>query len=559
LAIKGRFGKALGFRLGHSSSAKPAKEKRGKVRREPSLTDFIMPEASSFPEASEGERAVRAEDRPEERSLFAEVSEDKPEVAPRWESLEAGIAEGKALLEEGDVAGAVALWEQVSEAFPESVAAFQGPVSFLVQAKRFAEARGLLGRGLERFPGDRRLMIDLAWTLHHLKAWPEALEAWGALSRAHPTEWLGILGGAATLRQLKRFDEAEALLLEGREQLGEHPACEVDLAWVATERKDWAVAIERWEGVREKRPDEAVGYLGGALALRESKQFDEAEAVLRAARERFPEHRQVLMDLGHLAIMRRDFAGAVEIWQEVRTQFPEHVEGYIWGAFALRELQQLDAAEELARAGLQRHHVHPHLLADFARLAQSRGNWLEALRRWEAAVRSMPKAMEPQVGCAGALRELQRFDEAESLLTRAREQFPDQPQPLVELAITKHRRGDVKSAAPLWQEVRRRFPQNVVGYIWGAVGLRELQQFEAAEELLRAGLERHPAHPHLLGDFARLAHFRGHWAEALRRWEAAEAAAPGRLEPQLGRVEALKRLRQFDAALSNLRELGPLS
>ncbi len=101
-----------------------------------------MAEVSSSAKVSEDLSAVISEDKPEERSAFAEVSEDKPEVAPRWESVEAGIAEGKALLEQGDVAGAVALWGQVSEAFPESVAAFQELGSFLVQAKRFAEARG---------------------------------------------------------------------------------------------------------------------------------------------------------------------------------------------------------------------------------------------------------------------------------------------------------------------------------------------------------------------------------------------------------------------------------
>jgi tetratricopeptide (TPR) repeat protein len=439
-------GKALGFRLGRSSSAKGSEESREEARREPSLTAFVMAEVASHAKASEDSTAVESEDRAEERSAFADVAEDKPEVAPRWESVEAGIAEGKALLEQGDVAGAVALWEQVSEAFPESVAGFQGPSSFLVQAKRCTEARRLLGRGLERFPGNRRLMIDLGWTLHHLKAWPEALEAWGALSRAHPTEWLGILGGAATLRQLKRFDEAEALLLEGREQLGDHPASEVDLAWVATERKDWAVAIERWEAVREKLPDQVVGYLGGARVLRESERLSEAETLLKEARERFPEHQQVSVDLGYLALAQRDSERAAELWAEVRVKFPNRVEGYLWGALALRELQELEAAEGLARAGVELHPTHAHLLADFAKLAQLRADWAEALRRWEAAGAVAPAAIEPQIGRAEALRALCRFDEADALLAEMCKRFPDREEFLIGLAEAKHDRGDFEGA-----------------------------------------------------------------------------------------------------------------
>jgi hypothetical protein len=144
LAIKGRFGKTFGFRPGL---------RRREVSVDSSLTSFFAEDGS-----------------------FAEAPKDKPEAAPRWGNEEAGITEGKALLKRGDVAGAVALWEQVGEAFPESVAVFQQPSSFLMQARRLAEAKAVVSRGLERFPGDRRMMVDLAWTLHQLGEFPEALD-----------------------------------------------------------------------------------------------------------------------------------------------------------------------------------------------------------------------------------------------------------------------------------------------------------------------------------------------------------------------------------------------
>ena len=86
--------------------------------------------------------------------------------------------------------------------------------------------------------------------------------------------------------------------------------------------------------------------------------------------------------------------------------------------------------------------------------------------------------------------------------------------------------------------------------------MRELRQFEAAEELVRAGLQLQPRHPHLLADFARLAQFRGDWNEALRRWEAARAAVPDWVEVHIGRIGALKALRRFGEALSSLREFA---
>ena len=39
-------------------------------------------------------------------------------------------------------------------------------------------------------------------------------------------------------------------------------------------------------------------------------------------------------------------------------------------------------------------------------------------------------------------------------------------------------------------------------------------ELTASEDLVRAGLQLRPTHPHLLGEFAKLAQLRGDWAEA---------------------------------------------
>jgi hypothetical protein len=120
LTSKGAFGKAFGL----------WRRRRRRVSAE-SLTSFFA-----------------------ECGSFAEALEDKSEVAPRWESVETGIAERRALLERGDVAGAVPLWEQTGDAFPDSPTAFQQPGPLLVQ--EFGQARSGLSGALERFPGDRQ-------------------------------------------------------------------------------------------------------------------------------------------------------------------------------------------------------------------------------------------------------------------------------------------------------------------------------------------------------------------------------------------------------------------
>jgi predicted Zn-dependent protease len=74
-------------------------------------------------------------------------------------------------------------------------------------------------------------------------------------------------------------------------------------------------------------------------------EYAEAEAMMRAAIERFPleEHPSVM--LAHFLRERDDLAGEIEAWRLLRQNFPDNEAGYTWGAYALRRAGQADHAD----------------------------------------------------------------------------------------------------------------------------------------------------------------------------------------------------------------------
>ena len=91
------------------------------------------------------------------------------------------------------------------------------------------------------------------------------------------------------LRQAGRFEEAEAVLREAVARFPDDVRLTSDFAVLAVQRRDWPAALERWQTVKGRFPDRASGFSGEALALREMRRFDEADALLRGAMDRFPD------------------------------------------------------------------------------------------------------------------------------------------------------------------------------------------------------------------------------------------------------------------------------
>ena len=126
----------------------------------------------------------------------------------------------------------------------------------------------------------------------------------------------------------------------------------IDRARQATQRRDWLEAWRYWEDVRAHSPAHAPAYLGAGNALREARRYDEAERVLGAGAERFPDNEQIAIAHASLANTRHDWLVALRLWEALRARFPDNPWCYVGNIHALQGLGRSDEGEALLRTAV---------------------------------------------------------------------------------------------------------------------------------------------------------------------------------------------------------------
>jgi len=278
------------------------------------------------------------------------------------------------------------------------------------------------------------------------------------------------------------------------------------------------------------------GPIGAWLArrrvFRELKQFAANEAATLSLDDANPLHRaKVSVDAGDLESACKYLAIARErIPDYVRTS-PETVDVLL----ALGEFADLDA---LMLAGAKRFPNQRHYLEGYAKSAQRRRDFDEAIKRWAAVRKRFPSSRWGYIGAAGCLRDLNRLDEAEALVQFALRTMPDDLVLLLESAHIAQARKMWDEAYRRWDSLRERHPQ---GFVGAALALNELGRADEAEALLANGRFRYPTYPQIATTQAHIAEVTGNTAEALRRWAVVRERFP--LE-RFGYEGAIKLLRK---------------
>ena len=169
-------------------------------------------------------------------------------------------------------------WQSYRDRFPDHVMGYAVGSIALVELGRFAEADTVLRQGLIREPGHAELLGNYAWVAHRQSNWPEALTRWQTFRDHFPDNPAGYANLGVVLRELKRYDEADAVLLDGLRRHPEHPELVGNYAWVAYHRQDWPEALQRWTAFRDLMPDHSLGHSQIMLIMGELGRFNEIVA-----------------------------------------------------------------------------------------------------------------------------------------------------------------------------------------------------------------------------------------------------------------------------------------
>jgi tetratricopeptide (TPR) repeat protein len=456
------------------------------------------------------------------------------------------IERGRLARRGGDPASAAALFAALRLAAPDEITAYLEGAACLRDLGRFAVAEGILRDALARFPTEPEPAIEFARLIETRADWPQALTRWSAVTKSFPDEHQGYLGMSRALTALGRCDEAEAMLTHAVERIAADADLLIAHAWAA-EHRNPGETLRRLESARFRFPDDPAPCFGIGAALRDLGRFDEADAILSATLERFPGHVDVLVNYARVAEERGEWAEAAQRWQQVRAAQPGLLEGYLGYAAALVGMARIEEADAVLMEAAREFPTNPDVLIDYARAAQRRADWQQAVVRWEAVRDRFPERIAEYAEMGVALRELGRFDDADALLRSAFERHPEDTDIRVNYAWVADHRGDWLEALRRWDDALERFPDDPSPWFGKGAALRELRRFDDADAVFAKALQRFPGHEDVLVNYARVAQQRGDWGEALMRWEAVYVRFPDHPEAMAGRDAALAELSGGDA------------
>jgi tetratricopeptide (TPR) repeat protein len=314
--------------------------------------------------------------------------------------------------------------------------------------------------------------------------WIEAWRCWETVRARDPDYAPAYFGAGNALREAARYDEAELVLGEGAERFPDNEQIAIARAWLASARSDWSTALSRWGVVRARSPQHGPAYVGIGNALRELGRYDKAELVLGEGAERFPDDEQIAIARVLLANARGDLPATLCRWEAVRTRSTHRPLAYVTVGTALRDAGRLEEAELVLGEGTERLPDNEYIAVAHAWLANARRDWPAALSRWEAVRARFPHHAPAYVGIGNALREVGRYDDAETVLGEGSERFPDDEQIAIARGWLANARRDWLTALGRWEAAQVRFPKNPWCYLGNSYALRGARRFDAAETML---------------------------------------------------------------------------
>src|SRR5258708_1906498 len=102
---------------------------------------------------------------------------------------------------------------------------------------------------------------------------------------------------------------------------------------------------------------------------------------------------------------------------------------------------------------------------EYARAAQNRRDWPEAIGRWQVVRGRFPDELAGYIEAANCLGEVGQGAEKEALYGEASERFPQSDRAIVEFAWLAHHRRDWPTAIERWKRGHEGFPGPLGGYL----------------------------------------------------------------------------------------------
>ncbi len=428
---------------------------------------------------------------------------------------------------------ALELWAEARADGSEEAAACQATLAGLRARKLNAAADAIARAAIARFPGAPWPLIDLAAARARMGNHQAALALGREIMEAHPDEGEGAHFVLTALNGLGRKQETQELFakvsldpaLHGlhREEWFLVLGIKLGLA-----REDYSLVSLYAAALREVKPENVSGYVGGSMALRKLGRAEEAQEVAKRGTEIDPQSLFLWKELALATRALNQSEAAYDIYEEMMRRFTDQPAGHL-GALTL-SLKTSDYARTraLLTRALEAFPKNSQIVALAARMALKSDQIDEASELWRSLIKQAPDKPDLRLQAAMSLLK-QRKSRRKRLpvvlakLDEIHEAFPDfVPAYTAHLGVLREAMqiGTAARHATAWG---KRFPADQDLAIARAQIDEECERFDHAVKVLKAVRGRSTPTPHCEAAFIRALSLAG-------RMDDAEAACQAALE-----------------------------
>jgi tetratricopeptide (TPR) repeat protein len=297
----------------------------------------------------------------------------------------------------------------------------------LISLKRFDEAQAKVQEGLGKMPSQINLLMIAIDILRASDNRKKSLEHAENLIIHHPGDWSGYGKSAEDLIALKRFDEAQAKVQKGLDEIPH----QTNLLPIAND-------IYRALGNREKsleyakslimhNPGNWNGYCRSAQDLMALKRLDEAQVKVKDGLDKIPNQISLLVTASDIYRGLGNREKSLKFAQNLIIHHPSIWHGYGKSAEDLLALKRFDEAQAKIKDGLDRIPNQVSLLMIASDIHRVSGNREKSLEYAESLIIHAPGNWYGYSKSAEDLMTLKRFDEARARIKQGLDRVPNQP------------------------------------------------------------------------------------------------------------------------------------